>query len=79
MGIGEGEDFCKAIIRLGMESRADLFMCQMQDWLNLDGGSRMNEPGVLKTRNWRWRMLPGADSPQLAAEIAALTKNFGRA
>jgi len=79
MGITEGEDFCRSIIRLGMESRADLFMCQMQDWLDLGGESRMNEPGVLKKQNWRWRMVPGADSPQLAETIAALTKASGRA
>jgi len=78
MGITEGEDFCKAIIRLGMASKADLFMVQMQDYLDLGGSSRMNEPGKLKMQNWRWRMLPGAASPALAQEIAALTKEFNR-
>ena len=78
MGISEGEDFCKAIIRLGMASKANLFMVQMQDYLNLGGASRMNEPGVLKTQNWRWRMLPGAASPALAREIAAMTEEFDR-
>ena len=79
MGITEGEDFCKAIIRLGMGSRADLFVCQMQDYLDLGGKSRMNVPGSLNARNWRWRMLPGAAGPELAAEIAALTEAFDRA
>ena len=79
MGISEGEDFCKAIIQLGMNSKADLFVCQMQDYLDLGGESRMNLPGSLNTRNWRWRMKPGAASQELAREIAALAKASGRA
>ena len=73
MRIEEGEDFCEAIIRLGMESKANLFMVQMQDYLRLGGEARMNEPGVLKSMNWRWRMLPGAATTELAEEITALT------
>ena len=79
MGITEGEDFCESIIRLGMGSKADLFMVQMQDYLKLGGESRMNVPGFLNMQNWRWRMLPEAASPALAKEIAALTEEFGRA
>ncbi len=78
MKIEEGEDFCEAIIRLGMESKADLFMVQMQDYLRLGAEARMNEPGKLNSRNWRWRMLPGAAADELAAEIAALTTASGR-
>ena len=79
MGVTEGEDFCEAIIRLGMASKAELFMAQMQDYLKLGGESRMNVPGQLNSQNWRWRMLPGAASPALAKEIAARTEEFGRA
>ena len=79
MELSEGEDFCKAIIRLGMASKADLFVVQMQDYLDLDGRCRMNEPGTLKLQNWRWRMKPGAAGEQLAQEIAALTEAFCRA
>ncbi len=79
MDITEGEDFCKSIIRLGMASKARLFMAQMQDYLNLGGSARMNEPGILKPQNWRWRMLPGAATDSLAREIAAMTEEFRRA
>ena len=78
MKLRDGEDFCAAIIRLGMESCASLFMAQMQDYLNLGGEARMNEPGVMKTQNWRWRMLPGAASAELAEKIAALTSRAQR-
>ena len=79
MKIAEREDFCEAIIRLGMDSRAYLFMVQMQDYLRLGAEARMNEPGVLKPMNWRWRMLPGAATEELAKEIADLTERFHRA
>ena len=79
MGISHGEDFCKAIIRLGMNSRADLFICQMQDYLDLGVGARMNEPGVTNLQNWRWRMKPGATASALAEEILSLTREAGRA
>ena len=78
MKLRDGEDFCAAIIRLGMESCANLFMAQMQDYLNLGGEARMNEPGVMKTQNWRWRMRPGAASAELAEKIAALTSRAQR-
>ena len=78
MGITEEDDFCQAILRLGMESKADLFVTQMQDWLGLGGEARMNEPGALKAQNWRWRMLPGVTGPDLAQEILGMTRASGR-
>ena len=78
MMITEGEDFCDAIIRLGMDSKANLFMVQMQDYLRLGAEARMNEPGHMNARNWRWRMLPGAANDQLADEIAAMTEKSNR-
>lgn len=79
MKLGEGEDFCEGVLRLGMASKADLFVCQMQDYLGLGAQSRMNEPGTLKTQNWRWRMLPGAADQALADRLAAMTIRWGRA
>jgi 4-alpha-glucanotransferase len=78
MGITEEDDFCHAMMRLGMDSAARLFVAQMQDWLGLGGEARMNEPGAVNNQNWRWRMLPGAATPDLAAKIFTLTEEFGR-
>ena len=78
MGLAQGEDFCNAVIRLGMESNAQLFICQMQDYLELGSVARMNEPGVRKPQNWCWRMKPGAADDALAGKIASLTKSSGR-
>ena len=43
------------LIRIGMETKAKLFVAPMQDLLNLDNDSRFNKPGTIKN-NWSWRL-----------------------
>ncbi|MBR7056716.1 MAG: 4-alpha-glucanotransferase [Oscillospiraceae bacterium] len=76
-GFGSGKDFNDGVIRLGMRSAAMLFVAQMQDWLELAEGCRMNLPGTLGG-NWTWRMLPGEATPELASRIHELTRIFAR-
>lgn len=78
MEITEEDDFCESLLRLGLASKADLFIVQMQDWLGLGAEARMNEPGAVNARNWRWRMAPGAATETLSQRIRALTAEFGR-
>ena len=67
-----------AIIHAGMDSKADLFVAQMQDYLRLGAEARMNEPGTLKVENWRWRAERAQLTDRLAEEIADLTNAAGR-
>ena len=76
-GLSPDDDFARGVIRGGMGSAAVLFVAQMQDYLGLTEGSRVNMPGI-PDGNWQWRMLPGAASAQLAREIRKLTKQSGR-
>ena len=76
--IGPEDDLASAIIDAGMQSKARLFIAQMQDYLRLGAEARMNEPGKLQPENWRWRMLPGAASDELARKIAGLTNDAKR-
>ena len=76
--IGPEDDLAGAIIEAGMQSKAQLFIMQMQDYLRLGKEARMNEPGKLLPSNWRWRMLPGAASNALAEKIAGLTEQANR-
>ena len=78
LGISAADDLADAIIEAGMQSRAQLFIMQMQDYLRLGKEARMNEPGRLLPSNWRWRMLPGAANDVLAAKIAGLTARANR-
>ena len=43
------------LIRIGMETKAKLFVAPMQDVLNLDDCSRLNKPGTVEN-NWSWRL-----------------------
>ena len=72
------ESICNAVIRGGMASVADLFIAQMQDWLELGAEARMNHPGLVDGKNWRWRMLPEQLTDKLADRIAEMTKLYGR-
>lgn len=65
------------MVRTAMGSITDTCIIPMQDFLELGGEARMNVPSTLGT-NWKWRMLKGQDSDELAAKIYALTKMYGR-
>ena len=78
LGLNDEEGFCRGIIRGGMSSVAELFVAQMQDYLELGAEARMNTPGVLGG-NWQWRMKAGAATDKLAKEIAEMTVMYGRA
>ncbi|MBQ4371681.1 MAG: 4-alpha-glucanotransferase [Firmicutes bacterium] len=77
LGLNDAEGFAFGMIRGGMASTAELFIAQMQDWLQLGTSSRMNTPGILGG-NWQWRMLPGALTDELARRIARMTQLYGR-
>ena len=77
LGLNEQEGFNRGIIRGGMSSVASLFIAQMQDYLELGSGARMNTPGTLGG-NWQWRLTPAQISSTLASEIAEMTKLYGR-
>lgn len=77
LGLNEAEGFHWGIIRGGMSSVARLFVAQMQDYLGLGEGHRVNTPGT-SAGNWQWRLLPGEVDAALAEKIAAMTKMYGR-
>ena len=77
LGLSEEEGLDFGIIRGGMSSVAKLFVAQMQDYLGLGKGHRMNCPGT-QTGNWTWRLLPGEVTPALAEKIHEMTRIYGR-
>ncbi len=78
LGLNDEEGRVWGILRGGMGSVAQLFLAQMQDYLGLSSENRMNTPGTLGGGNWRWRMLPGEFDEALIAEIAEMTRIYGR-
>lgn len=77
LGLNDEEGFNWGIIRGGMSSVSDLFVAQMQDYLELGAEARINTPGILGG-NWQWRMEKGKATKALAKKIAYITKIYGR-
>jgi 4-alpha-glucanotransferase len=65
------------LIRLAFSSPARAAMVQAQDVLGLGSEARMNDPGRAGG-SWRWRMRPGALTPDLARRLRAATEEAGR-
>lgn len=77
LGASDPEAVRQALLRCGQGSVAELFIAQVQDYLGLGTESRLNVPGVAEG-NWRWRLLPGQATPELAREIRDMTALFHR-
>ena len=77
LGLNKQEGFNWGIIRGGMSSVAKLFIAQMQDYLELGAGHRINSPGI-PDGNWKWRMLQGENTAALAEKISEMTRIYGR-
>lgn len=65
-------------IRVAFMSVADTAIIPIQDWLNLGNEARINHPSTLGGINWRWRLVPGQLTDELADEIADMTVTYGR-
>ena len=78
MALNEQEGLVWGVIRTAQSSVSQLCMVQMQDYLNLGGGARMNFPGTTDGANWTWRALQGSYDDALAEKICGLTRLYGR-
>ncbi len=65
-------------IRAAIASVSDTAIIPMQDYLGLGTEARINVPSTLGT-NWKWRMVKGQLSDELAGRIFDLCKLYGRA
>lgn len=74
----DSTDMPWALNRAAMASVAHLSVIPLQDWLELDGAHRMNQPGV-REGNWQWRFEWDWISPELPGRIRALLELYGRA
>ena len=78
LGLSQEEGQIWGVIRGGMGSVSDLFIAQMQDYLELGAEARMNFPGTLSNNNWTWRAQDGMITDALAHRIRELTRLFDR-
>ncbi len=78
LGLGPRGRLGAAMVRAALASVADTAIVPMQDWLGLGAAARFNTPSTLGGDNWRWRLVPGQLTPELAARIRLLTRSYGR-
>ena len=78
LNIRSNKDAQWAFIRAALASVSDTCIIPIQDYLGLGTEARINMPSTLGT-NWKWRMLPGQFTGELAAKMSDMTKLYGRA
>ena len=64
-------------IRMSMESVANLAVTPMQEFSGLGTEARINYPSTLGN-NWKWRLLPGQFTSEMAKRIHRLTQITAR-
>ncbi|MBL8966627.1 MAG: 4-alpha-glucanotransferase [Spirochaetaceae bacterium] len=74
---GRPLDPARALLREAWKSTAAWAVAPMQDLLGLGSEARMNTPSTLGG-NWAWRLREGEFSAALAAELARLSRLYGR-
>jgi 4-alpha-glucanotransferase len=66
------------LIKIGMDTSANLFIAPIQDLLSLDDSSRLNKPGTTKN-NWKWKLNQSLeDIEDNIKSFGELGNNFGR-
>ena len=67
-----------SLIKIGMETNANLFIAPIQDILSLDDSSRLNIPGTIEN-NWKWKLNLTLDEIEdNIQKFSELGNNFGR-
>ena len=66
------------VIKLGMASKAKIFVTNIQDVLGLDSDYRFNEPGTVKPQNWAVRFKNTDFTESAAKFLRTLSKEFKR-
>ncbi len=77
-GKSEKESAADAMLRLLYSSVSDIAIAPMQDVLGLDD-ARMNTPGTVGGRNWKWRMDGRIFSKKVIKDMVRRADIYGRA
>ena len=77
LGVKRRKDIRQGMIRAALSSVVDTAVIPIQDYLGLDNDARMNLPSTLGI-NWKWRLLPGELTEELAEEMRRLSELYCR-
>lgn len=71
------QELYRSLVGLVLQSKADMAIIPMQDYLGKGNETRMNQPSTVGI-NWKWRLRPEDLSEDLKNEIYSMTKRYGR-
>ena len=77
LGVNDNSSLTAAMLRAGMASVARLFVAELQDYLNIADGGRINTPGTSEG-NWRWRLDGDTDIMSLSKTLYEQAKLYAR-
>lgn len=77
LGVRRKKDIRMGMIRAALSCVADTAVIPIQDYLGFDNSARINLPSTLG-ENWKWRLLPGELTEELAGQMAELARLYGR-
>ena len=66
------------MIKLGLNSKAKLFIIPVQDLLHMNSDYRINQPGVVKEQNWAIKFSKSELALKNFAKLKKLTKKYDR-
>lgn len=76
--LSSAKSITRSIIELGYASIANTVIIPIQDYLCLDGSSRMNLPATVSTNNWSFRINKNVLSKRLSKWIKDLNTKYSR-
>lgn len=71
------KELYRSLVALVLQSKADMAIIPMQDYLGRGNETRMNQPSTVGI-NWKWRLKPEDLSEELKNQIYDMTKRYGR-
>lgn len=77
LNIKSNKDIEWEFIRAALSCVSDTAIIPMQDYLGLGSEARINIPSTLGN-NWKWRMVKGSLTEELAEKIYKMSKMYGR-
>lgn len=76
--ISDIKSIADAVLKLGLNSKAKIFIAPLQDILKKGGDYRINEPGTVKPQNWAIRFTEKDLDKNAAKTLFDLCKQYGR-
>ncbi|MEW6621545.1 MAG: 4-alpha-glucanotransferase [Bacillota bacterium] len=70
-------EICWSFIEIAFQSKANMVIIPLQDFLCLDSNARMNFPGTMEG-NWRWRLSNMETIKEYAPKLSDLTEKYKR-